>query len=217
MDLVIRALARLVDDVDGVHLKIVGQGPERANLHSLAVALGVERLVHFEGFVPRHADVLTMIGAARCLVSPSEIEGFGIVVVEAQAVGTPVVVSDIPAFRELIGDADGAAVGGALVPVGDDLALANALLPLLTDDVGWQSTSEAAILHSARYQWASIAAQTAESYGRALGTTWPAVTSGAFGDRPVAAAGRRIGRSDRGDRGGRSAACRCRPHLDRRA
>ncbi len=56
------------------------------------------------GFVP-DADVPSLVGGARALVLPSFAEGFGLPVLEAQAAGTPVACSDLPALREAAGDA----------------------------------------------------------------------------------------------------------------
>ncbi len=56
------------------------------------------------GFVP-DADVPPLLAGARALVLPSFAEGFGLPVLEAQASGTPVACSDLPALREAAGDA----------------------------------------------------------------------------------------------------------------
>ena len=56
------------------------------------------------GFVP-DADVPPLLAGARALVLPSFAEGFGLPVLEAQAAGTPVACSDLPALREAAGDA----------------------------------------------------------------------------------------------------------------
>jgi glycosyltransferase involved in cell wall biosynthesis len=173
VDVVIRALAILSSDIDDITLRIVGQGPDRRRLESLAQELGVADRVRFEGFVGSHDEVLGMVAEARCLVSASEIEGFGIVVVEAQSVGVPVVLSDIPAFKELVPDGH----GGRLFSAGNAAALAAAVRPFLVDDERWTAASREAIEHSARYRWSAVAEATAATYERAVGRRLMSVTA----------------------------------------
>jgi glycosyltransferase involved in cell wall biosynthesis len=173
VDVVIRALAILSSDIDDITLRIVGQGPDRRRLESLAQDLGVADRVQFEGFVGAHDEVLGMVAEARCLVSASEIEGFGIVVVEAQSVGVPVVLSDIPAFKELVPDGR----GGRLFSAGNAGALAAAVRPFLVDDERWTAASREAVELSARYRWSAVAEATAATYERAIGRPLMSVTA----------------------------------------
>jgi glycosyltransferase involved in cell wall biosynthesis len=69
------------------------------------------------------AELAGLYAGALALVMPSHLEGFGLTAVEALAAGTPVVVSDLPPVREVLGDA-----AFAYVPTGDADALADALL-----------------------------------------------------------------------------------------
>lgn len=94
-DAVIRALPHLTGPVLFV---LVGDGPDRERLATLATDLGVLDRVHFAGRV----DDETLAGwwaRANVFVSLSEQEAFGLAVGEALAAGVPAVVSDIPAFR----------------------------------------------------------------------------------------------------------------------
>jgi glycosyltransferase involved in cell wall biosynthesis len=163
VDVVIRAVAGLVAVVPGVRLRIVGQGPQRSSLERLAKSLGIGDRVTFDGFVEHHEDVLCLIARSRCLVSASEVEGFGIVLVEAMSVGTPVVVSDIPAYREVTAGG----TSGALFPPGKVEDLVAILRPLLVDDRLWLESSHSSKIHARRYTWSGIAASTLETYHRA--------------------------------------------------
>jgi len=156
-DVILRAFARLARDRGDLQLIMVGQGPERPRLESLAAQLGVSDRVELRGFVDRHTDVLALIAGARAFVSASEIEGFGIVLVEAMAMGTPYVATDIPAFREVT---DGGA-GGALFPAGDDAALAGALAPILDDPDHHERLAAAGRRRSAEFRWTEVATETA--------------------------------------------------------
>ncbi|HEX2016580.1 MAG TPA: glycosyltransferase family 1 protein [Solirubrobacteraceae bacterium] len=82
--------------------------------------------VHLLGHVSnRDLDVLYV--GARALVMPSWLEGFGLPPLEAAARGTPSVVSDLPVFHETLGD------GALRFPVGDEQALADALVLIASD------------------------------------------------------------------------------------
>ena len=111
-----------------VRLLVIGQGPERQRLERLAKELGVADRVDFRRVrrSPRRGAFHRRRGrGVTC--SASEVEGFGIALVEAMALGVPYVVSDIPAFREV----SGGGIGGALAAPGDPSAFAAALQRLL--------------------------------------------------------------------------------------
>lgn len=100
----VRAFAELLEDVPRAHLTLVGDGPLRGQLESLTVELGVEDRVEFTGFIDRE-DVYRVLEASELFVLPSRSEGFCVAAVEAMACGVPVVVSDIDALHEVVGDA----------------------------------------------------------------------------------------------------------------
>lgn len=108
----------------GVELRVLGEGPERGRLEAMAAG----RPVRFLGTVGRD-DVVRELATADLAIAPSRDEGFGLVTIEAQAVGTPVVASDLPAFRTTVADGE----TGVLVPVEDRTALREAITGLLAD------------------------------------------------------------------------------------
>jgi glycosyltransferase involved in cell wall biosynthesis len=157
VDLVIRALARLRASHPTLELVVIGQGPEMAALQDLVPELGVEAHVDLRGFVASHTDVLAAMAGSSAFVSASEIEGFGIVLVESMALGVPYVASDIPAFREVTAGG----VGGRLFRVGDEEDLVRQLDELLRDP-DRERLVAAGRAHAARYDWAAVADDTAE-------------------------------------------------------
>ncbi len=74
-------------------------------------------------------ELFEELASASASVVPSRAEGFGLVTIEAEAVGTPVVASDIPPTRETLVDGE----SGLLVPLDDEAAMADALVRVLTD------------------------------------------------------------------------------------
>lgn len=116
----LRAFAR-VRAVRSIRLVVLGQGPERRRLETLARELGVERDVALLGFVK---NPFAFMARSSAFVLSSAWEGLANVVIEAMACGCPVVSTDCPS-----GPAEILERGryGPLVRVGDDAALARAI------------------------------------------------------------------------------------------
>lgn len=122
----LRALARVREE-RACRLIILGEGRERRMLRALASDLGLSEHVSLPGFTD---NPYAYMARADQFVLSSAWEGFGNALVEALAVGTPVVATDCRfGPREIL--ADGAY--GPLVPVGDSAALASAILSTLDD------------------------------------------------------------------------------------
>ncbi len=117
----------------GATLVIVGDGPQRARLARLAEGQRVRLLPH-ETDRERLADLLA---ALDLYVSPAPFETFGLAVCEAMASGVPVVSVDHGAAAELVRRS----AAGALAPLGDPDALAQAMLAALDADRARQSTA----------------------------------------------------------------------------
>ncbi|HMI91437.1 MAG TPA: glycosyltransferase family 4 protein, partial [Polyangiales bacterium] len=132
VDVLIRAFARVQARRPDLQLLIAGRVPigsptdYREHYAALARSLGVEARVHFLGFV---ADVRPLVRALDVLVLPSLQEPFGRSIIEAMALGTPVIASRVGGIPEVLDDG----VDGLLVPPADDLALGHALERLVSD------------------------------------------------------------------------------------
>jgi glycosyltransferase involved in cell wall biosynthesis len=99
VDAAIRGLAALDEER---RLVIVGDGPQRDDLRTLAEELGLSSLVSFAGRAT-DGDLIDWYRRAGVVMSLSSAEAFGMTVVEGVAAGAQVVASDIPAFRDLAG------------------------------------------------------------------------------------------------------------------
>jgi glycosyltransferase involved in cell wall biosynthesis len=108
---------------------VVGGGPLLPTMRQKAESLGLANEVEFTGDLATHAEVIGRMKAARVLVLPSTREGFGLVLAEAMACGTPCVAYDVPPVRETLGPE----LVDHLAPVRDVPGLAKIVARLLHD------------------------------------------------------------------------------------
>jgi glycosyltransferase involved in cell wall biosynthesis len=115
------AIARARERLPELRATILGDGPDRSEVLRLVSELGLEAVIEVPGFVPT-ATVEELMGRALCLLLPSRREGYGLVVIEAAAYGTPSVVVAAPdnAAVELIEPDENGFVAPS--PSADDLA-----------------------------------------------------------------------------------------------
>jgi len=139
----LRAFA-ILRSTHAARLLILGEGRQRRRLERLAQELGVADDVGLPGF---RANPYPYMAGADVLALSSRREGFGNVLIEAMAVGTPVVATDCP-----YGPRDALDGGryGALVPVGDAQALARALAAALDDATAPERLREGAARYAVR-------------------------------------------------------------------
>jgi glycosyltransferase involved in cell wall biosynthesis/GNAT superfamily N-acetyltransferase len=120
------AVALLRDRGVRVHLVAVGQGPQEAEVRAECTRLGLDPLVTFTGF---RADAVRVLGAADVFTLASQWEGLPVALMEALALGLPVVATAVGGVAEAMHNGDDA----LLVPPRDATALADALQRVLTD------------------------------------------------------------------------------------
>jgi glycosyltransferase involved in cell wall biosynthesis len=160
---VIRALPQLGPEVGYL---VIGDGPERGRLSSLANELGVHDRVELAGQLDPEA-ALSRSRRAWLFVMPSSDEAFGVAYVEAMAAGVPA----IGAVGEP-GPEEIAACGGGieLVPAGDPEALAQRIAGLLADRRRLEALSAAArATVAAHFSWERCGERTVAAYRSVLG------------------------------------------------
>jgi glycosyltransferase involved in cell wall biosynthesis len=136
-DLLVRALPAVVTQLPAARLVLVGDGAERPRLDALARSLGVTARLEMTGEL---FDVTTHLAAADVLAVPSRNEGMGRVIVEAMALGIPVVATAVGGIPDVVTDGE----SGRLVPPEDAEALAAALVELGRDEALRDKLGEAA-------------------------------------------------------------------------
>jgi glycosyltransferase involved in cell wall biosynthesis len=172
VDVVIEALAFLRERLPRARLLIAGTGTDEARLRSLVRRRGLGGAVSFVGHVSEE-EKRRLLARAHLFCTASEIEGWGLTVIEANALRTPVLAADSPGHRDSV--RNGAT--GLLFPPGDARALASLAFRLLTNE------REAKILAIAGRAWAEFgswdetARQTLEILEDVASCAWvPGVT-----------------------------------------
>jgi glycosyltransferase involved in cell wall biosynthesis len=168
VELLLRALARLAPRFPQLDLVIVGRGSERAALERRAAALGVAARVRFTGFVS-DAERDACLAQARVCVCPSVKEGWGITVIEANALGLPVVATDAPGLRDAVRDGETGVLVPDAAPEAFAAGLAQALEGLLGDPERLARLSAAARAWARRFDWDHSAQRMAEALEALLG------------------------------------------------
>ena len=141
---------------------IRGRGAERSRLERRAAALGIRDRVEFAGFVS-DAERDAWLARSRVCVCASHKEGFGLTVIEANAVGTPNVASDAPGLRDTVRHGE----TGFLVAEPDPASFAERIDALLGDDALAERMSRAALAWSQRFDWEIAAGAMERSLHRA--------------------------------------------------
>jgi glycosyltransferase involved in cell wall biosynthesis len=125
LDVALDAVVRVPE----ARLLLLGDGPERPRLEAEAVARGLGDRVRFLGPGTRD-EVLRLFAAADAMLVTSAWENLPHTVLEALAVGTPVIATSVGGVPEVVRDGE----NGLLVPPGDAIAVAAAVLRLAGDE-----------------------------------------------------------------------------------
>ena len=163
-----------------------GSGLQRPrDLEELAAGLGlagvpgVEDVVRFHPPVPRER-LADWYRAADVVAVPSYSESFGLVAIEAQASGTPVVAADVGGLATAVADG----VSGLLVPTHDPDDWADAITSVIADPLRRKALGEGAAAHASRFGWEATVDATLAVYA---GARAERVARGADGQTPVSA------------------------------
>ena len=167
-EVLVRAVAEIVNHAPHLRSKLAlvimggasGTGinePER--LEKLAKFLGISELIHFKDPVSR-SELADWYRASDLVCVPSYSESFGLVALEAQACGTPVVASAVGGLRTAVSDG----ISGTLVDGHDPKAWASVLSRLIAEPQRRVLLSMGAIEHAKKFGWETTARQTLDVY-----------------------------------------------------
>jgi len=156
-DIALQAMEHIWKRLPDADLWLAGDGPDNARLVKLSLQSSQPHHIRFFGF---WGAVQELYVAADVLVAPARDAGLGLAVMEAMACGLPVVASRIPQLERLVKHE----VNGLLVPPGDPLALAEAVLRILQDrELASELAANARALAD-RFDIRHTVAQTAHLY-----------------------------------------------------
>jgi len=174
IDTLLEAIALLkqrhIADLSETCVTIIGGNPwaetldeEMERLQRMSLELGLDDLVAFAG--ARDQNVLPYYyAAAEMVVMPSHYESFGMVALEAMAMGTPVIASEVGGLAYVVCDG----YNGFLVPRRDAQALARRIADLLNDRTLRERLSRNAIHYARDYDWSIIAERIAAIYDEVI-------------------------------------------------
>jgi len=160
--LAIETAAALAPDFPELELIFVGRGELAEAAHRHARALGVADRVQFVEWVSEEAKAW-LLETADLFLMPSVLEGFGLVALESQLAGTPVVGGPASALAEVVVAGETGLLAGD-----DDASFVVAARALLENPERRAAFGAAARRNAARFSWSSAAAATADAYRRTL-------------------------------------------------
>jgi phosphatidylinositol alpha-mannosyltransferase len=155
------AMPRIASRFPGVELDVAGDGPWLAAYRKQATRLGVP--VRFLGQV--YTERATLYRNADLYLNPTTRASFGMTLLEAMGSGTPMIVSDLPAFREVAGEQ------AVMVPAGDAYGWADAVIALLEDQTRRRAMSVAGRERSLGFAWPKVTDRLLAVYQGAAGAS----------------------------------------------
>lgn len=170
VDVLFKAMPRLIDQDKDIILSIAGAGPLESELRKLAREMTISTNVNFLGMV-KQAQLPDLYRRATLAVLPFKFtkngvqEGFGLVVVEAMGCECPVIAGDLPAIHDSIAHEE----NGLLVPSGKSEALADTILRALNDpDLRLKLAAEGRKRMVEKFDWEIIAAKYKKLYDKLI-------------------------------------------------
>ena len=147
-DHVLRVFKIINQSVKDTYLWIAGSGPEEKRLIRLARDLGISEKTKFFGRVSQEKKA-ELLSKAHLMLFPAVHEGWGLVVLEANACRTPVIGYNVPGLRDSIKEG----FNGYLVDDGNIKAMANHAIDLLQNEKVLRNISSSAVKYSKKFNW----------------------------------------------------------------
>jgi glycosyltransferase involved in cell wall biosynthesis len=144
-------------------LTIAGSGPEERRLRQFVLEQGLADAVHFTGRLDRNA-MAALYRTADIVLNPSLADNMPNSLLEAWASGVPVVSTNVGGIPYLAQDG----VTATLVPPANPIAMAQACIFLLSNEVAWHQRAQAGLNEAKRYTWSCVQPLLIETYRQAL-------------------------------------------------
>lgn len=164
IDFILKALVHVVRQVPEVLLVVAGEGPALGHLRSLTAQLGLVRNVLFVGYLDRSSTLLDCYKAGDAFVFASRTETQGLVLLEALALGVPVVSTAVMGTADVL---DG--VSGALIAPDEVEGFADTVVRVLHDDALRRRLADAAPLDAAAWSATAMAERLVRLYAELSG------------------------------------------------
>jgi glycosyltransferase involved in cell wall biosynthesis len=160
IDIAIKAFAKVVRIQKDATLAIVGSGESLLPLKKLVMELDLTKSITFHGRVSEE-EKAALLGRSWAAIQPSQLEGWGITVIEANAAGTPVIASQVNGLQDSVING----LTGILVPTGNVTHFANAMMRIADDHKLRMSLSEEARIWAKNFDWN----KSAETFSNLIG------------------------------------------------
>ena len=177
IDFLIRMLARVKAQVPSVLLVVAGEGPARRRLEAQARELGLADNTRFLGYLDRDGTLEDCFSAGAAFVFASRTETQGLVLLEAMALGVPVVSTAVMGTREVLGEGR-----GSLIAEEDEQAFADKCVRILTDPLLRESLAREGQAYAQSWSAPAMAERMLGFYADVL--AWSASGAGARRESP---------------------------------
>jgi glycosyltransferase XagB len=148
IDVAIKAFAKVVAIKKNAIFSVVGSGESYHRLKKLVTDLNIENSVTFYGRVSEQ-EKAKLLARSWAAIQPSQMEGWGITVIEANAAGTPVIASQVNGLQDSVING----LTGLLVPAGNVTQFANAMMRIAEDDALRVNLSTEALSWAKNFDW----------------------------------------------------------------
>ncbi len=150
VQILLKSMTYIIKEIPDIHLILTGEGLQLDYYKKLAKALGIQKNVSFLGFV-RDEELSKLYASSDLFVFPSELEGFGQVILEAMASETPVICANKLPMSDLIED------GGITFKLNDPKDLSEKIINLLKNRHKLTDLKNNTIKIIKKYEWSNIA------------------------------------------------------------
>lgn len=159
----IEAFALLTKEIKNISLTLIGDGEERPQIINKILELNIDKDVHLPGFI-KNSDLAKFMQSSNCFILPSYFEGFGVVLIEAQAAGLPIIASDIPETKDVVTNDN-----AILFNPKDANSLKDTMKKIVLNKELQISLSKKSKASSKKFKWIEIEKYEADLYREVLG------------------------------------------------